>query len=192
MASALEARHRACFGGANAVRAFRQAVCRGPSVREHERRPEQEAEALARSSDTNLDAYDVLLRGNELLARYSPDANAEARELYLKAIALNPRYSNILLQVEGRILYLLGQYEEAAQRLEEAVQRNPGFHQTHVMLAATYGQLGRIEEAEWEADEVLSLQPGFTISTHLQTQNFRDPALAARYAEGLRKAGLPE
>ncbi len=265
---------------------------------------EQEAEALARSSDTNFDAYDVLLRGNELLARYSLDANAEARELYLKAIALNPRYarahanlaltyaqdavfrwtddqtesirlglaaaeearrlddripqlyfslsllyrleqrweeatraarralelepnyadgagilasaltfigdldgataaiekakrlnprySNIVLQVEGRILYLLGQYEEAAQRLEEAVQRNPGFHQTHVMLAATYGQLGRIEEAEWEVDEVLSLQPEFTISTHVQALKFRDPGLATRYAEGLHKAGMPE
>ena len=31
------------------------------------------------------------------------------------------------------------------------VQRDPGFDRTHILLAATYGQLGRIDEAEWEA-----------------------------------------
>lgn len=109
-----------------------------------------------------------------------------------KAKRLNPHYSYVFLWAEGRILYLRGRYEEAAGRLEEAVRRNPGFDQSHIVLAATYGQLGRIDDAEWEAEEVLSLQPDFTISSDIRVRGFRDEAHLARYVEGLRKAGLPE
>lgn len=53
-----------------------------------------------------------------------------------------------------------------------------------------YGQLGRIEEAGWEAEDILSMRPNFRISNHALFVS--SPTLQARFVEGLRKAGLPE
>jgi TolB-like protein/Flp pilus assembly protein TadD len=48
--------------------------------------------AMQRRTD-NLAAYDVLLRGIELIRGYSPDDNRQARELFEKAVALDPSYA---------------------------------------------------------------------------------------------------
>ncbi len=106
----------------------------------------------------------------------------------------SPRSSNnyIFLWIEGRILFLMGRYEEAAANLEEAVARNPVFDQGRIMLAAIYGQMGRIDDAEWQADEVLTLRPDFRIGSDLRARGFRVAEHEQRYAEGLRRAGLPE
>ncbi len=90
------------------------------------------------------------------------------------------------------MLFLMGRYDEAAAKLEEAVARNPVFDQGHITLAAIYGQLGRIEDAEWQADEVLTLRPDFTIRSDRNTQGFRVAEHGQRYIEGLRRAGFPE
>ncbi len=254
--------------------------------------------------DTSPEAYDTLLRGNALFSRYNPEDNADARDLYAQAIALDPRYarahanlalthgidvlfnwadepeksirtgiaaaeearriddslpqtyfslanlygaelrwelanqaarravdlepsysdgygmlavtlthlgrldeamaaveqskqlnphfSYIILWLEGRVLFFMKRYDEAAARLEEAVDRNPIFDQGHIMLAAIYGQMGRIEDAEWQADEVLTLRPDFAIGSDRNAHGFRVDEHAQRYVEGLRRAGLPE
>ena len=116
----------------------------------------------------------------------------EAMAAVEQAKQLNPYFSYIILWIEGRILFLMGRYDEAAAKLEEAVARNPVFDQGHITLAAIYGQLGRIEDAEWQADEVLTLRPDFTIRSDQNTRGFRVADRAQRYIEGLRRAGLPE
>ncbi len=116
----------------------------------------------------------------------------EAMAAVEQAKQLNPHFSYIILWLEGRILFLMGRYDEAAAKLEEAVARNPVFDQGHITLAAIYGQLGRIEDAEWQADEVLTLRPDFTIRSDKNTQGFRVTEHGQRYIEGLRRAGLPE
>jgi tetratricopeptide (TPR) repeat protein len=105
---------------------------------------------------------------------------------------LNPHFSYIILWLEGRILFFMRRYDEAAAKLEEAVARNPVFDQGHIMLAAIYGQMGRIEDAEWQADEVRALRPDFAIRSDRNAHGFRVAEHAQRYAEGLRRAGLPE
>jgi hypothetical protein len=59
-------------------------------------------------------------------------------------------------------------------------------------LAAAYGQLGREQEAKAAAAEYLTLTPDFSISRHLELLPFQRPEDREHYAEGLRKAGLPE
>ncbi len=105
---------------------------------------------------------------------------------------LNPHYSYVILWIEGRILFFMRRYDEAAAKLEEAVARNPVFDQGHITLAAIYGQMGRIEDAEWQADEVLALRPDFAIRLDRNAHGFRVAEHAQRYVEGLRRAGLPE
>jgi adenylate cyclase len=59
-------------------------------------------------------------------------------------------------------------------------------------LAATYAQLGRLEEARAEAAEVLRLQPNYTISMKRRIVVFRDPKDDKHSFDALLKAGLPE
>jgi adenylate cyclase len=60
------------------------------------------------------------------------------------------------------------------------------------VLAATYAQLGRLEDARRAAAELLKLNPEFSIERYGSRAPYRDKALLARYVEGLRLAGLPE
>ena len=51
---------------------------------------------LARSAakpPNNLEAYDLVLRGRDLLSRLTRSANAQARDLFERAIALDPNYA---------------------------------------------------------------------------------------------------
>jgi adenylate cyclase len=60
-------------------------------------------------------------------------------------------------------------------------------------LAATYAQLGRLEEARAEAAEVLRLQPNYTIAGMTRPiAAFKDPKDDKHFFDALRKAGLPE
>jgi hypothetical protein len=59
-------------------------------------------------------------------------------------------------------------------------------------LAAAYGQLGREQDAKTAAAEYLKLTPDFSIGRHLEMLHFRRAEDREHYADGLRKAGLPE
>ncbi|MEE9210789.1 MAG: tetratricopeptide repeat protein [Kiloniellales bacterium] len=113
-------------------------------------------------------------------------------ELVEKAMRLNPHYSFFYSTVRGLIALHLGRFEEAAAAFEAAVNRNPQFPIAHQLLAATYAHLGRIEDAEWEAGELLTLLPDFTISAERARAPYKREEDLDLYIEGLRKAGLPE
>jgi tetratricopeptide (TPR) repeat protein len=108
-----------------------------------------------------------------------------------KAIRRNPRYSFQYLRLLGQAYFLLGRYQAAIPELQKVVDANPEFLAGHLLLAATYSQAGQIEEAEWEAEEVLTLLPDFSLTAERERAPFVSPGLD-RYIEGLRKAGLPE
>ena len=85
----------------------------------------------------------------------------------------------------------LGRYEEAVGFAKRAIALEPGFVTAHLALAIAYAQLGRIEEARQEVAIVVRLQPDATIATSM-ADRMRFPEQGARWAEGLRKAGMPE
>ena len=61
----------------------------------------------------------------------------------------------------------------------------------HLMLASAFAHAGRIEDAEWEAEEVLVLRPDFTLAAERERSAYKDPSHLNYHLEGLRKAGLP-
>ncbi len=117
---------------------------------------------------------------------------AEGIELVEQAMRLNPHYSFFYSTVHGLIALHLERLEEAAASFEAAVNRNPQFPMAHQLLAATYAHLGRIEDAEWEAGELLTLLPDFTLSAERARAPYKRQEDLEFYIEGLRKAGLPE
>jgi tetratricopeptide (TPR) repeat protein len=54
---------------------------------------EDERESMASAPTDNVEAYDCRLRGSEYFARATKEANTQARQLYEKAIKLDPDFS---------------------------------------------------------------------------------------------------
>ena len=92
----------------------------------------------------------------------------------------------------GHAHYMLGHYHEAVQMLRAYPTRAPNVRILPLWLAAAYGQLGRLAEARAEADEVLRIEPGFTIDKWQCTATYKNRKDAEHLFEGLRKAGLPK
>jgi adenylate cyclase len=93
----------------------------------------------------------------------------------------------------GLAHYMLKQYSQALPFLRECVSRAPNFRAGHVWLAATFAQLGNIEQARAEAAEVLRIESTYTIEgTQARLSGFKRPEDAEHFFDGLRKAGLPE
>ena len=108
-----------------------------------------------------------------------------------KAMRLNPRHPFYYVWIMGQSYFFMGRTEQAAAQFEKVVESNPHFPAGHLGLAAAYGVLDRVEDAEWEAQEVLTLLPELTLERVRQSDPYRDPAHMDLYVNGLRKAGLP-
>ena len=83
-------------------------------------------------------------------------------------------------------------YEEAASWLEQSRKSRLDFQLAHRGLAATYAQLGRLEEARKALQEYLRLAPGETVSRVKSQVPYTEPDFMERYIDGLRKAGMKE
>lgn len=92
----------------------------------------------------------------------------------------------------GLARFHLGQYEAAEEALTELLRRNPSFLNAMRILMATYGHLGRIDDAQWLAVEYEALGSPATISALMDATNIGYPPYREKIEEGLRLAGLPE
>ena len=75
---------------------------------------------------------------------------------------------------------------------KELLKRSPNYLFAHIELAALYIASGRDEEARQQAEEVLKIDPSFSLDKWAESilPLIGDEALAERYIENLRKAGL--
>jgi adenylate cyclase len=151
---------------------------------------DESIEAARRSVEIDINYADGYAQlASALLQAGRPEEGLEAVQT---AMRRNPGRPFFYLDVLARAHFMLEAYEQAASAYEEVVQSNPGFISGHRGLAASYAHLGRTDDAEWEASEILALQPDFSLRKERETNAFRREEDMARYIEGLRKAGLPE
>src|SRR5262249_45813691 len=117
----------------------------------------------------------------------------QAIELIQAHVRLDPFYPPLALCVLGMAHYMLKQYSQALAVLRNFVSHAPNMRPAHLWLAATYAQLGQVKEARSEADEVLRLQPDYTIAgTSKKFIAFKHTRDEEHFLDGMRKAGLPE
>jgi adenylate cyclase len=124
-------------------------------------------------------------RGRVMLWSSQPDEAIKSLET---ALRFNPNMHPSQLMPLGLAYYLKGRYDESIRTLERGIGGKPDSVWNHIVLAAAYSQAGRSEEAERSANMVLRLHPFFEVDSFGTA--FRNPADRARFAEGLRKAGL--
>jgi adenylate cyclase len=105
---------------------------------------------------------------------------------------LDPFHPHFAPMMAGVAHYHLKEYHDAQHWLSEAIGRAPNHQYGHAFLAATYAQLGRLEDAHAEANEVLRLNPSYSISgTQQRVSVLKRPEDMEHLVDGLRKAGLP-
>jgi len=115
---------------------------------------------------------------------------AEGLDAIDKAIELNPRVPGTYFLVKGALHYELGQIAEAIPLLEKAVEKNPNWNLARAFLAAAYVANGNLDDANWQIEEILSLNPEFTL-THLQdVAPIQDPNYRDRFLRDLERAGF--
>ncbi len=118
---------------------------------------------------------------------------ARAIEVAKAQMRLDPFYPHFAPLMIGEACYLLKQYREAKHWLRQATGRAPNHQYGHAFLAATYAQLGQLEDAQAETAEVLRLNPKYSIgATQKRVSVFKRAEDMEHLVDGLRKAGLPE
>jgi adenylate cyclase len=116
----------------------------------------------------------------------------EALDWMQKAIRLNPLHPAWYLYAVGEAHYGARQYEQALAPLQEAVNRFPTFITPRRHLAATYAQMGRLDEARVQIAKIRELDPSINVNLYRGTLLYENPDDLEHYLDGLRKAGLPE
>ena len=104
---------------------------------------------------------------------------------------MDPLYPAIVLHFVAQAHFALGDYQAAAKLLLERIARNPGTDSSRMLLAACYGHLGRADEARAAWQEMLRVNPDFSLAQRERVLPYKDAGDFQRIAEGLAKAGLP-
>jgi adenylate cyclase len=114
----------------------------------------------------------------------------KSEALIATAMQLNPRHTYMYYNVLGQGRFLLEKYDDAVNYFLRAIERNPEDAQVRMWLASSYAQAGRIDEARWEVQELLSQNPGYTLDLATRRLPFKNPNHLATFVDGLERAGF--
>jgi tetratricopeptide (TPR) repeat protein len=154
--------------------------------------PKEQIAALERAVSLNPSSAQAHgLLGHSLSLRARPD---EATAHLEKALRLDPRSPVKWAWCDGLSWahFDTGRYQAALDWAERSIQINPENGLAYRTLAASYAQLGRLDEAQAALEEELRLEPDLTLEKVRSQNRATDPDFLARWLAGLRKAGLKE
>lgn len=98
-----------------------------------------------------------------------------------------------ILSPMAHACFFLGRHEEALTLAERLVGHNPGAHPALRIGAASAAFAGRSDTANRLAARLQVIDPAFRVSRLREYLGpYRQPGFVEKYAEGLRRAGLPE
>jgi TolB-like protein len=113
----------------------------------------------------------------------------------LRAMRLSPRdpFMFTMQGVTAFAHFFAGRYEEAVSWAEKAYWERPNILATLRIAAASNALAGRLEKAQWAVARALELDPDMRLSNLKDRIGiFGRPKDYAKYADALRKAGLPK
>jgi len=129
--------------------------------------PEEQAR-FQRAPTDNLEAYDYFLRGWEPYYRYTKGTNRQARQMYEKAIELDPQYAGayVWLGWTHLIDWAYRWSPEPQQSLERAFELaqkaralDDSLPAVHHLLSWVYVRRRQPEQAITEAEQAIALDP---------------------------------
>jgi adenylate cyclase len=146
---------------------------------------------IMRKHTDNLEAYDSFLRGVEYFGRFTKETIAQERQMYEKALALDPQYAEAYVWL-GRTYWREWVFrwsadpqtlERALALAQQAVALDDSLPEAHSLLSVAYGQHQQYEQAIMEGERAIALDPNNAESyaTQADVLNY-----AGRPAEALR------
>ncbi|MEF2554043.1 adenylate/guanylate cyclase domain-containing protein [Aurantimonas sp. A2-1-M11] len=152
----------------------------------HLYRKEHDASISAYRRALLLNPNDADLMSDMADALAHSGQSEEAIALLEKAMQLNPFFPDQYLWHLGGAYYKLYRYDEAMQAIQSMQNPTEGRR----VLAACYAQLGRLDDARFEAEKVLKAHPGFRVEHWANVLPDRLQSDVEHFVEGLQKAGL--
>lgn len=157
---------------------------------------------LLHRMDTARARYDAALKinPNESLAwllsgalhafRDEPDEAVAAAEKARRLSPIDP-FRYYYESLSATALFAAGRYAEALELADRSLQRHDRHTSTLRAKAATLHCLGRAQEANAAAREILRRQPDFTVAAYLRGHPAGDYEFGRRVAAALTGAGIP-
>jgi tetratricopeptide (TPR) repeat protein len=151
---------------------------------------------LAVASDPNdADGYVALAAALSFTGKTS-----EAMAAVERAMRLNPHYPSSYLYQRGLAQFGANRLADAAATLESAIAMNPIDYWAQRLLLATYGLLGRRDDASRLITDITkgdkrgwtAVFDPLTIAGISYWYPFSSAEQASRFTDGLRRAGVPE
>jgi adenylate cyclase len=87
---------------------------------------------------------------------------------------------------------LMDRREDAIASARTSIDIDPDYPFNYMVLAIAFAELEREQEAHTAVENLLRIDPKYSVRTFSECQPFRDAEVLDRHIEGLRKAGLPE
>jgi TolB-like protein/Tfp pilus assembly protein PilF len=117
-----------------------------------------------------------------------------ALEHFAHSMRLSPVDPFMLVAQNGNAVahFHAGRYDEASSWAEKALREDPNYLPAVRVLAASSALAGRLQEAQNAMARLRAIDPALRVSDLMDLNPRRRPEDTARYAEGLRKAGLPD
>ncbi|MBI3326762.1 MAG: tetratricopeptide repeat protein, partial [Nitrospinae bacterium] len=103
------------------------------------------------------------------------------------AMRLDPYHSAHYPYVEGQAYYLLREYQKAEAALTSSLARNPKFMPARAYRAAVYWDLGQVQKAQAEMQEIRKVIPT-PAAKRKSSAPFRDPAITDRLRDTWSRA----
>ncbi len=116
----------------------------------------------------------------------------EGIENLKRAMRLSPIVTAPRSTILGTAYRNAGQLELAVATLENTVKRFPAFISGRVALTSCYVLMGKEQKAKQEAREILRRDPAYTIAQYTTPNLYRNKETMEKWAESLRKAGIPD
>ncbi|CAN7678102.1 adenylate/guanylate cyclase domain-containing protein [Mesorhizobium sp. LjRoot246] len=123
-------------------------------------------------------------------ALYYSGRSEEALASFARGKTLNPYFPDVLLHFQALASFQLGRYEEAVDLLQQRLARNAGTDVSRALLAASYGHLGRLTDARAAWQELLRVNPDYSLEYRRKVLPYKNPADFELMVDGLRKAGI--
>jgi adenylate cyclase len=153
-------------------------------ARQHEKAIE-EAERSIALDPNSADAH--AWYANTLIFVGEP---AKAMSLIEMALRLNPFPPSWYFVLLGACYRWLGRNEEAIQAYKKAIYKEPTNLFARLYLGAAYALDGHEKKARAQAEEVLRIDPSFSLEYFSKTLPFKDYTKTQHVVDALRKAGL--
>jgi len=115
-----------------------------------------------------------------------------AIKLLKRAFRLNPIPPSHYYHFLGTAYRINGQYEKAIELAKKCLRGNPDQLEPYLLLAVSYTLLNRPKDAQKAAEEVLRMNPNFSIEYFEKTMPYKNQDAWDEAINALRKAGLPD